>query len=344
MAKEKVYQWNYPQKVAIDLLIDTAINKAVAPLEERITDLESTVRWQKICMDRLARVSDDNRHAKRTNLIVTGVDFDKKESDAKLRLKVINEFARLNCGVGSLDIDRVHRSDYKPGAIVVRFRSWYARNCVYDVRKKSEWFFEADLTDRRQSLLNLAKNALLDTGNPAGKFLDYVFADPNCSLMAKCKSGKLLGFSSEYEFYRAVQQEEDSSPPRYEEWQTFHLEKEKQSDLNLINLHHVDYPTWSIDPSCVFIGRKYPKKGIINDSPWAMPNQINDELSSPQEKLIKFKEYITSENFPHDLGVLRGKILGCYCGDINLCHGNVILDVIGENNTNRLLDIETGSS
>ena len=83
MAKNKL---NFSQKTAIDLLVDTAIQKVVAPLEERISNLEDTVRWQKICLDRQARVCDDNRqYSNRKNLIIRGMDIGEREADSGLR-------------------------------------------------------------------------------------------------------------------------------------------------------------------------------------------------------------------------------------------------------------------
>ena len=85
----------------------------------------------------------------------------------------------------------------------------------------------------------------------------------------------------------------------------------------------------------VYIGR---------GSKWGNPYSHKDntsakfKVSSRNEAIEKYKYYITKGEGQHllkDLEELRGKVLGCWCGNFTIedknnkrCHGQILLDLL----------------
>ena len=148
-------------------------------------------------------------------------------NDIMIKKKVIEEVSKLNCGVLPTDIDRAHRSSYKRDAVVVRCNSWFARNQIYEARKKSNWFWEADLTERRRSILQHARERIGNPADPAHSLIKAVFADRNCKLGCITKNDKFVAFSAKAEFDMCVGYEENSSEPYVSIWANRGIEKER---------------------------------------------------------------------------------------------------------------------
>ena len=114
------------------------------------------------------------------------------------------------------DINRAHRigmeyteknSGKKIKPIIVKFKSWSAQEQFYDARPKnfkdgkrkpcyksfSVW---VDLTKRRYMLLREARELIKNDD-----YIDFAFADINCSLGFRYKNGSFWYFNSENEFH-----------------------------------------------------------------------------------------------------------------------------------------------
>ena len=176
-------------------------------LELRVSDLEHQITVNDIHMDLLRRKLDDTeQYTRRPNLVIDGFRVSPGESPTSLRKKLLNEIDSLNIDIDDCDIDRVHRHEEsyfdtygnKMQPVIVRFTSWYARNELYRVRKESRYRFRADITSRRQQILDFARDYV--ELNNLSNVIDFVTVDRNCRLILRSKSGIILGFSSELEF------------------------------------------------------------------------------------------------------------------------------------------------
>ncbi len=92
-------------------------------------------------------------------------------------------------------------------------------------------------------------------------------------------------------------------------------------ETRLINLHHGRLQ------GCVYIGR-----GSFFGNPYVIGKDGDRE--QVVEKYRKwFGERLKDDNFRKQVLGLRGKVLACYCWP-KLCHGNVIIDYLREENSN----------
>jgi len=91
------------------------------------------------------------------------------------------------------------------------------------------------------------------------------------------------------------------------------------------------------EPYDVYIGRG-SKWGcpytIIKDR----PTLAKEVVSTKEEALAKYKEYITSTpELMNSLDELYGKVLGCFCAP-EKCHGEVLLELISQKNLKDFLN------
>ena len=202
-------------KSSLNELNDNVIGKldaviaAKKSLDLRVSDLEHQITVNDIHMDLLRRKLDDTeQYTRRPNLIIDGIRVSPDESPTTLRKKLLNEIDSLNIDIDDCDIDRVHRHEdpyfdnygNKMQPVIVRFTSWYARNELYRVRNESRYRYRADITPRRQQILDFAWN-FVESKN-LYNVIDFVSVDRNCRLIIRSKSGIILSFSSELEFKR----------------------------------------------------------------------------------------------------------------------------------------------
>ena len=78
--------------------------------------------------------------------------------------------------------------------------SWKAINEMYRSGKESRFYMKADITNRREEVLMYARKQVETTGSLANKLINYVYADPNCSLTAFTSTGRFLRFITKDEF------------------------------------------------------------------------------------------------------------------------------------------------
>lgn len=94
---------------------------------------------------------------------------------------------------------------------------------------------------------------------------------------------------------------------------------------------------WCADKTNLYIGRKgivfidgerYPKQ----DSPWANPFKISDDLTR-DDVVNKYRKYILTKLKKDELNIkdIRHKRLGCWCVEPNkdvICHGHILIDIL----------------
>ena len=331
--------------------LDTKLNNELAArdviiskLQQHVTKLECDVEtletarkldiiYRDIREDLFTRLLDDqNQYSRKTNLIIDGLRFGGKDKDDRIRQIVLKEIAKLKLDIQPHEVDRAHRTGRsfvdKKGVrhdpIIVRFTSWRARNCLYEARFDSSWFIKADVTTRRQNLLQEALS-LHENNERYSKFIEYVFVDRNCQLSIKSTDGRFLRFNSLVEFQRIPDFIEDTLPPydTLEKARTMNF-KGIDEEAILVNLSNVNITEWQKeDENNVYIGRDV---GDIKGSRFQNPYSLNDFDRSTA--VSKYKQYIISDQkLKSEVESLRGKKLGCFCWPEE-CHGQVLVDIL----------------
>jgi hypothetical protein len=180
-------------------------------LEKRIGNLERQMTITNLHMDLLRRKLDDTeQYTRRPNLILDGVFLKTNESPKALRNFIVDEINLLGIDVHDKDIDRIHRHEepYKNSRgilvqpIIIRLTSWYARNELYSARRDFRFRLRADLTARRQQILDFARDHVAI--NKLDRLVDFIAADRNCRLILRTTAGAFHSFSSEPEFINVV--------------------------------------------------------------------------------------------------------------------------------------------
>ena len=201
-----------PEKDWINDTVNEAINKLeekfdqrcqeydqkIENLERRVDELEGLVK----VIERLeARIDDGEQYSRRMCLRINGVPIPSGNDKEDCVEKVHELIKETGVDVPKDSIDRAHRigrvSDEGKQQIIVRFKSFRERTLVYRSRKnckKAAMFL--DLTKRRLELLFWAKEVIKNKPD-----IEFAFADINCNIGAKMKSGNFLFFSNEQEFY-----------------------------------------------------------------------------------------------------------------------------------------------
>ena len=210
--------------------------------------------------------------------------------------------------------------------VIARFTSWYARNCLYEVRKDSRLYIKADLTARRQDLLAWALRRLEDEKRVAN-VCKYIFADRNCHLTIHTHDGRYLRFNSNDEFDRLLNYIEDSLPPMRAAFLEVEISRKMAGAENfLVNLSEVDISDWIKDPKNYYIGRDH---GSVEGSMFQNPFSLND--FDRKTAIGKYRSHImSSPNLLQKVhSELDDKILGCFCLPEE-CHGQVLLDILNK--------------
>lgn len=84
------------------------------------------------------------------------------------------------------------------------------------------------------------------------------------------------------------------------------------------------------DEQFVYIGRESLFYGLP-PSPFANPFKIDsDTAENRAEAIAKYREWITKQPAFKTLETLRGKTLVCWCRPQKACHGDVLLELLGE--------------
>ena len=308
-------------------------------LKRRVEVLESSIIFSNNCQKLLLKKVDDaEQYTRRLNLIVRGVPVLKSSSDNDIRQLVISELRRLQIPISDSEVDRAHRirKPYKDDKgkmqvpIIVRFTSWFARNLVYEKRRQSQFYWSADITERRQKLLTKAKNELSIVGSSAHKLVKSVVVDRNCRLVAISKDDRIFAFNCEIELQRVIQTIEDSQAPYEHIWKL--LENDKNGiGYPVINIDRMHTPEWLAEVGNVYVGDggnlDLPKSKWANPFRSGVDGSVNDVLN-------QYRSHVASTpNLFNDLSSLRGKVLGCHC-DIEdssefCCHAQVLQELVG---------------
>lgn len=105
------------------------------------------------------------------------------------------------------------------------------------------------------------------------------------------------------------------------------------------NLNKLGYTTleeWLKDPDHIYIGRNMTAyvKGAVG-SKWANPFPV--KTHGLDKCLELYRSYLTkNKELMEQLHELKGKILGCWCREIDnetedqICHGDVLVELINE--------------
>ena len=200
-----------PEKVWIHDTINVAVNKLeekfaekyqeydkkIENLERRVDELEGLVK----VIERLeGRIDDSEQYSRRMCLRINGVPLP-KDNEKEDCVKIVNELIKeAGVDVTKDSIDRAHRIGRVSGdgkqQIIARFKSFRERTLVYRSRKKcKKAAMYLDLTKRRLELLFWAKDAIKNRPE-----FEFAFADINCNIGVKTKSGNFFFFRSELEF------------------------------------------------------------------------------------------------------------------------------------------------
>ena len=176
------------------------LNEEVDTLQQKLDDIEQYTRRQSIRINGLAPPAElENGHRA-------------KESEKDVIQMVEACCKDMGVEVLASDIDRAHRvgpivtndkSKKASQSIIVKFRSWRARNAFYEARPKfnpdpkgkhRRFAVAPDLTKKRSQLLQSARERIKECPDA-----DFVYVDPNCRLKVRKKNGKVLSFNSDSE-------------------------------------------------------------------------------------------------------------------------------------------------
>ena len=258
--------------------------------------------------------------------------------DDQIREQVITEFSKIDPDFRPHDVDRAHRTGrpyYVDGqsfsSVIVKFTNWYARNRIYEKRKNLPFNVKADLTSRREDLLQYARDQLKNDAE-AAKYVEFIFPDRNCKISLKSKDNRIFNFNTTMEFHRTVAFIADSQAPYEAIWRAIEYDRADRG-RNLVNLKKRDIAIW-LDkaPNNVYIGSEVSTKvgrNAVPASKWNNPFLNSHPGNNPETVLQMYENYIVStpELF-NDLGSLKGKTLGCVC-DLDKCYGEVLHKLVG---------------
>ena len=188
--------------------------KTIANLLTRMESMENRMSYFEHSSYLQGRKLDDlEQVSRKNNLKLCGIGVDANDTPDILMKAITDEYlGKEGIDLKRCDFDRCHRvgrkykrDDKLCQDVLLRMCSWNARNTIYKNRKRFRFFIKADLTTRRQDILNYARNEASESSDDSvGRTVDYVFADENCKLKLKSKNGKYFTFSSELEFSNLV--------------------------------------------------------------------------------------------------------------------------------------------
>ncbi len=169
-------------------------------LEERVQQLESELA---IVQNLADRVDDAEQYSRRTCLRMYNIELPESGEKEDCLEKVGKVLQNMDCGVNIDSVDRAHRIGRKETdeegkvrqQMIVKFNSFRDRTLVYRNRieknKVGNVKVRLDLTRKRLSVLRDAKEFIKGRND-----VEFVFADINCSLVAKMNNGKFIFFDS----------------------------------------------------------------------------------------------------------------------------------------------------
>ena len=329
------------QDEKIKLLEDNVnlLNASVTAKEGKIRDLQKNVDWlssAKLVSDSLhvlmlRKIDQNEQYSRKQNLIVDGMRITKYDSDDNIRNMLLDEIKRLNIDLQDFEVVRAHRTGRsytdrggkKHTPIIVRFSTWRARDLVWQMRKKSNFFYTADLTDDRAHILKVVQGKINDPGSIANNLVNFVCADRNCNLTLASKDRRYKFFNSVEEFDRLLDFLDNTQPPYAAINKLIENDKKQQyTGTKIVNLTGMDIDEWVKDPNNKYIGRAH---GNIEESLWANPYTVQEHgrdkaIEMYKERLLNTPSLITN------IDDLHGFQIGCGCSDD--CFGQILVDLI----------------
>ena len=302
-------------------------------LEEKIEWLTSAKQVSDCFRDLMLRKIDTNeQYARKQNLIVNGMRVSKDDNDDKIRDMLFEEIERLEVPIENFEIVRAHRTGKgytdrdgkRHTPVIVRFSTWRSRDLVYRARKKSRFYFAADLTEDRAKTLQTVQNKIEEEGSLTNELVNFACADRNCNLMISSKDGRIKLFNTVEEFERLLVFLEASQPPYAVINKLIENDKkQKYTGMRLVNLNEVeDVEEWIKDPKHKYIGRAH---GNLEESTWANPYRVNEHGRAKAIKMYSDKIWKTP-SLMTSITDLEGFDIGCWC--IDDCHGQVLIDIV----------------
>jgi hypothetical protein len=107
---------------------------------------------------------------------------------------------------------------------------------------------------------------------------------------------------------------------------------------NLRKLGYAHLKDWLQDPNNIYVGRRgrvaitdpkskaYIETFHYKDSKWANPFVVGKPYKL-EEALEKYMEHLKSGNLLNEIRELKGKNLGCFCGQGSECHAKVLANL-----------------
>lgn len=178
---------------------------------QKIIQLESNLAVVKNSLDVVLERCDDNeQYSRRQCLRIHGIEVVDEE---KINETLKSCYDAVKLPFNEDDIDRAHRigkvkdskdKTKKCQSIIVKFKSWKAREIFYKARPRSEkpgqsksFTVSLDLTKRRLTLLNYAREKLLQS---ASQNIKFVYADINCTLGVRLNDNSKKIFNNKESF------------------------------------------------------------------------------------------------------------------------------------------------
>ena len=147
------------------------------------------------------------------------LNLKKNEKIGDVWQKVKESYESVQVPFAQEDVDRAYRigmeypeknSGKKVKSIIVKFKSWSARKQFHNARPKNfkdgkkkpgykSFSVSVDLTKRRYLLLREARELIKNNYD-----IDFAFADINCSLGFRYKSGSFRYFNSESQLHNLI--------------------------------------------------------------------------------------------------------------------------------------------
>lgn len=155
------------------------------------------------------RCDDNEQFSRKINLRLEGIEVRDGDSPEVLMNYIIQEIAKLNLNINDIEFDRCHRMGKKYvvrnktyQSTLIKLSFWKTRDVIYRNRKDLPFKVFADLTTRREDLLQFANEQLND--EIINDLVKFVYADRNCKLKLCSTGGRFYGFSSKMEFLNVV--------------------------------------------------------------------------------------------------------------------------------------------
>ena len=194
-------------------------DKQIIKLQTRNDYLEKRMGVAECVLKEHQKLIDDlEQYSRRHSLRMSGVEKKYGETSRDVAEAVSDEIDRLKLNIGPIDIDRAHRSGRryfdKDGVeqqgVLAKFTSWYARNEFFGARKNSLYHIKADLTKQKNQTLQYARSRI-HNDSLLKEFVNYVYVDPNCNLIAFTKTGRFLAFNTELDFDLLISYVDDTT-------------------------------------------------------------------------------------------------------------------------------------